>query len=150
MHRVYHQTMVDNPDALFTSAEEALEKMMMMTREKTLVFAHVLNSINHPNHHPMKGVSDAYRGATGLAFQRDSEFTKVFNHHLIKMIERGVLNGIKRRWKKPDLFEREECGSKGVNLGYGEVGFPFMVVLIGAAISAIVVLHERVTAICLC
>ena len=66
----------------------------------------------------------------GLGLQPDSEWQEILNHHILKMMEGGILQRIDRSWL--DTEKNEDFEIIKVNtLGFDNVLFPFSVLAMG-------------------
>ena len=69
-----------------------------------------------------------------LVLQKDSEFTEVFNYHLLKMMENGKMEAMKLRWM---TSSNQEFGiSNAIQLGYENVMDPFACCALGVIVAA--------------
>ena len=68
-----------------------------------------------------------------LAFQKDSEFTELFRHHILRMQETGTIAAIKQRrlGKHDENYEMAEP----IVLGYDNVLFPYACLAFGVVIA---------------
>jgi hypothetical protein len=71
---------------------------------------------------------------------KNSEFTDLFNYHLLKMEQSGLTHIILKRWRKQptDVFGAPES----ITLGYNNTLFPFLLVSTGAIVAGIIALYE--------
>ena len=90
-------------------------------------------------------LQDAPKGHCTVAFSKNSEFTKLFNHHLIKMDMSGLSDKL---WTRQFGIRRERTAGKrdiyGTDsdakpLGYKNLLFPIMI-LIGGLFSSVLLL----------
>ena len=79
-------------------------------------------------------VRDAIVLYNSLVLQKDSEFTELFNYHLLKMQETGTVERMKLRW----IFNaNQEFGmTEAVKLGYENVMLPFNACALGIIVAA--------------
>ena len=80
-------------------------------------------------------MSDATYGMAGFGLQKDSEFTQVFNYHLLKAMEHGL---VRRSYidHHKSRFVQEHFGvGEGESLGMNHVMFTFELLAFGAAVS---------------
>ena len=80
-----------------------------------------------------------------FGLQKDSEYTKIFSHHLRRMAESGLLHRLERKWK-PKLITNTGDGNSVSPLGYENVLFPFMGVVFGIMIAVSALLCEMMAA----
>ena len=79
----------------------------------------------------------------GIALQKDSEFTMLLNHHLLKMFENGEILKIKHKWTAK--YDQEYGMEEPVQLGYEHVLFPCSFLALGIALAVPMILGEWVT-----
>jgi hypothetical protein len=71
------------------------------------------------------------------------EFTKLFNYHLLKMKETGVMRNI---WaKQRSLNEHFDPPAGAITLGFRHTLFPFILLGIGVTVACFLALGECVT-----
>ena len=79
-------------------------------------------------------LSDSVTMTSAYAFQRNSEFTKLFDYHLSMLDEAGLLEKIKKKYfYKP--FPYDIDSSKAIVLGFDNVILPFIILCIGSVIA---------------
>ena len=79
-----------------------------------------------------------------FAFKRDSEFVDLFNYHIGVMEKSGVLKHIQNVWiPKTGFATASDSQSEAVVLGFENVAFPFLVVIVGAGIALTLSCFER-------
>ena len=76
----------------------------------------------------------------GIALQKDSEFTMLLNHHLLKMFENGEILKIKHKWTAK--YDQEYGMEEPVELGYEHVLFPYASLALGVVITLPMVIGE--------
>ena len=81
-----------------------------------------------------------------IALQKKSEFAELFDHHIIKMQEKGILDRIRHEWTddKDQDYGKFEAGS----LDFQNMAFGFVCVGIGIFIAAQVILIEWIYSKC--
>ena len=79
-----------------------------------------------------------------MAFQKDSQLVECFNHHLLKMIQSGVMSQINGRAET--INEKFNSIDDAVVLSYQNVIFPSLVLLTGLVISVSQLAMENVWA----
>ena len=78
-------------------------------------------------------LQDGIKAHLGMAFQRNSQLLECFNHHLLKMIQSGVMSQINDRAEAiNDKFNRID---DAIVLSYRNVIFPTLILLAGIAMS---------------
>ena len=89
-------------------------------------------------------LQDGIKAHLGMAFQRNSQLLKCFNHHLFKMIESGVMSQI--RGRAEIINEKFNSIDDAVELSYRNVIFPTLILLAGFAMSVSQLVMEIVWA----
>ncbi len=131
MHEVYHGRMLGREaESVFPSSESA--KAWLYSHPKTFYFADDLSALVDSRMRPLT-ISDGFSGHLAFGLRRDSELADLFNFHLQKMEEDGVMARIKDEWllRADAQFWLEEAGS----LGFDMVTWPFSVVGGGAVVA---------------
>ena len=82
-------------------------------------------------------IIDGGKDRVAIGLQKDSEFTKLFNYHLIKLHESGILDKMEKLHFSPDpvLIPSAAEIEESYKLAYDKVTFPFLVLLLGIALS---------------
>ena len=83
-------------------------------------------------------LEDALTHHVAFGFQKDSEFRQLFDHHLFKMEQSGLLDKIKTK-PKP----HESKITSALSLGYNNVMFPFVILLSGFGLALACILIEK-------
>ena len=91
MHKVYHTTMKDNPTAFIMDGPNFLEDILK--REKALYFGSALNVVGYPNY-TVLDIDEKIRVYHVWTLKKGSELTPLFNYHLLKVRESGVMKDI--------------------------------------------------------
>ena len=81
-----------------------------------------------------------------FGLQKDSEFTKIFSYHLRKMDESGLLHRLEKKWNQIVEKHKTDGGRRATPLGYENVLFPFMGVILGAVLALSALLCEMMAA----
>ena len=68
------------------------------------------------------------------AFQKDSEFVELFNYHIQKMDEGGLLNQLQKTIYKKETGE-DKCNVEMIMIGYENVAFPCLVLVSGFVLA---------------
>ena len=76
-----------------------------------------------------------------LAFQKDSELTKLFNFHIAKMRQSGVLDLMVKKYLERDDFRGK---NEVAALGFDNVLFPFLMLSIGGILGLKFCVLEKV------
>ena len=92
-------------------------------------------------------IDEAFTQSNGFGFQLDSEFTDLFNYHLSKLRESGVMGNTfkKYMYPKPETIKALEdaLAQTTEELGYGTVLFPFLALTLGSVTALVISLYER-------
>ena len=84
-------------------------------------------------------VLDCNYNVYDLALSTLQEFTEMFNHHIKKLSEQGVIKKIISQWLPPPVVDFEKKASV---LGYENLSFPFMLLAVGIMTASIVLVAE--------
>ena len=119
----------------------------MKNDRRVLVFDWITTYIDDPDIVPISSFKDFFEGQASYALPKHSELIGLFNHHLGKLKEAGVMHNIRQRWFGAKLAmtkrEQEEDESRGAEvLGYENVAFPFIAVFTGLGMAMILSLVE--------
>ena len=70
------------------------------------------------------------------------EFTELFNHHIFRLYEMGVMDRLKHKYvDKPN----EDFGfPEAIALGYENLLFPFGFIALGAILASVVIVGEHI------
>ena len=94
LSEIFASLVQDEPEALYESNEEAVGRLV---RDPKLVdFSSRTRFEEDPRVVALK-ISDSLRDPLGLAFQKNSEFRDLFDYHLMKLAEAGVLSKLEYR-----------------------------------------------------
>ena len=85
-------------------------------------------------------IAEAVPVYRGIALQKDSEFTKLFNHQLLKMFEKGKFHKIDQRWTA--TYDQDYGMEEPVQLSYEHVLFPYNFLVLGIVIAVPLILVE--------
>ena len=87
-------------------------------------------------------ITESLTQMVSFALQRDSEYRELFNHHLRKLDEKGILDKLAEIY----LPERNAPQTllKAIPLGYDIVLFPSLVMFLGISSSLLMLCLERI------
>ena len=79
-------------------------------------------------------LQDGLGNPLAWAFQKDSEFVELFNYHIQKMDEGGLLNQLQKTIYKKETGE-DKCNVEMIMIGYENVAFPCLVLVSGFVLA---------------
>ena len=82
-----------------------------------------------------------------IALQKNSELTKLFDYHLGKMLQSGLIRKMRNKWLLKDRVSGTVNGNLGEAanpLGYDNLLFPFLGLVGGVILSGVIILAEYV------
>jgi hypothetical protein len=142
MNRVYTEMMQTN--AFVTSLTEAKEHILL--QPKTLYFGEdALAAVN--NDLTALKITESVVSSIAYAFQKDSEFTHLFNHHLMHLRTSGIINKEKRDWR--DSLMKCPDNPTVAAASFNETGILFILVAGGILMSALALLFELLFKTCI-
>ena len=88
-------------------------------------------------------IEEATTKYASIALQKDSEFKEIFNYHIMKLFEMGVVDRLRRKY----LFRHDEDYGllDAVSLGYENLFFPFGIMAMGVVIAGLSMAGEGIT-----
>ena len=86
-------------------------------------------------------LSDSIKYKSSFALQKESEFTQIFNYHIAKLDETGVLDTLRLKYLQKSLSVANP--SKSITLGFNNVLFPFLILMLGILFGVGFSLYER-------
>ena len=152
--RKVHELYFENKQTENLSFRQGLVKMMndVINNPKTLY--HTFEGYLIPNDPQHKALADqvfalkmddVIYAPSSLPLQKDSEFLPLFNHHILKCIESGLLRKVYLKYYK-DLYVKENFEmTEPEPLRYNNVMFPFIYLGIGIALALVMAVAEIVT-----
>ena len=106
--------------------------------------AAALEFAGYPNLRVLK-LEDSPLIPQALIFTKNSEFLKIFNHQLLRMMEFGLLknelNIINSR-RPREAYSSDLVEGQAFAIGYENVFFPCVVLLMGVILSAVLAVKE--------
>ena len=79
----------------------------------------------------------------GFGFQKHSPYIQIFNFYLNKLLEKGALNRIKKKYS----LEKQNCPDKsGKPLTINACFSPFVIVIGGLFVAFIILCYEKIQA----
>ena len=79
--------------------------------------------------------------SVSFTFQKDSPYSPLFNYHLQKMHEDGVIHRLRMKW-----LPKQQTGSSSdqpLSLGYNNLVFPFLALVFGCSSALVISICER-------
>ena len=146
MRWVYENQMLGDDTAIL----EDYNRIFSMIKEepRTLVYLVHNSHSKEPRWQILQGldIEEKVNIMISIALQKDSEFAELFDHHVIKMQEKGILDRIRHEWTddKDQDYGKFEAGS----LDFQNTAFGFVCVGIGIFIAAQVILIEWIYSKC--
>ncbi len=136
-HKIYQRTMRDNPEVFYDSREACREAML---EDPTLAMVgSSMTFLRDERFMPLDNLDDAKIDHGAFAMQKDSEFLRLFNYHVVKLFHAGIIDFTVHKWlnlRRPD----DVCGGKAPDtarpLGYENLSLPSMI-LAGGMIAAL-------------
>lgn len=87
-------------------------------------------------------IEESYNEYEGIGLQKNSEFTELFNHHIMKLYEMGVMDRLMR--KHVIRHDKQYGLAEPVTLGYENLMFPFGIFILGVVIGGIATVAEGI------
>ncbi len=86
-------------------------------------------------------LSDSVRVGAGFTYPQDSEFRSMFDFHLMKLIQSGVVHNVHTKWfvLPPLQIGMQEA----VSLGYDNMLFTFIVLAVGIGLAVVALVFEQ-------
>ena len=134
MHQVYA-----NSDGFSDSYEE----QMRLLKEGVLIWGSVIEFSGETGV-KFYDISEERKTLYGFVLQKDSEFTRLFDHHILRLKQTGVIKQIHDIWinqRKP-AAKGEEKGEDFFTLGFSNLTLPFLDLAIGTLISFLLAVAE--------
>ena len=88
-------------------------------------------------------IDEAVQFNEAIALRKNSELTALFNHHIFKLLQTGVVDRIRHAWM--DRADGDYWVVEAVTLGYENVLFPFVSVVVGSLFAFLFTLCELFT-----
>ena len=147
MHKAYeNMVQMSDKDKYVTSTKESLDKII--TDPTFVLYAGSSSFLPYPEL-TVLSIVETIRTDLSIALQKDSEFTKLFDYQIQKLIQSGLLVKMRHKWLqsgKPTGGAGEEKAAEAANpLGYSNLLFPFLCLFGGVAVSGALSFVEFVT-----
>ena len=147
MRWVYENKMLTDETAISLSFDKLLR--MVNDEPKTLLYMMFLSYSNEPRWQNLVGldIKEYVNTYISIGMQKNSEFAELFDYHIIKMQESGVLNRISHRWT--DKADNDYGVVEPAALDIQNVVFLFYCIAFGVFVAANVIIAEWVFKKCL-
>ena len=137
-YRVYHESILPNPeDSIVCSLKEAVERLL--ADQRALWFGTTTGVTNYKGITLLTKMKDRVLSQLAFGLRKDSEFKSMFDHHLMKIIESGMLRKHVRKWLeggRPE-FEGSLFVDEAKPLGLDNLLFPCTVLGLGIGMGLI-------------
>ena len=124
-----------------TNFPDLLAKTMSQESSKVLNFGSSLSFAGRREFYPLV-IKESLTQMVAFGLQQDSEYRELFNHHLKKLNEEGILD------KLADMYMPKRNSPQtileAIPLGYDNVFFPSLVMFIGILSSLLMVCLEKI------
>ena len=124
-----------------TSYPELLANTMSRESSKVLNFGSSLSFVGRREFYPLV-IKESLLQMVAFALQQDSEYKELFNHHLKKLNEKGILDKLAEMYMPKR--NTPQTILEAIPLGYDNVLFPSLLMLIGIMSSLLIVCLESV------
>ena len=140
MRWVYENQMLADETAISKDFDVLLR--MVNDEPKTLLYMMFLSYSNEPRWRNLVGldINEYVNIYISIAMQKDSEFAELFDHHIVKMQEIGLLNRIGHKWT--DQANQNYEMAEPTSLRIQNVMFVFGCIAFGIFLAAHVILAE--------
>ena len=147
-HQVYKKMMEGRGEEIFFSSQDQAIQELKANRRK-FVFDWITGYIDKPDIIPVSTFKDFMEGRASYILPKGSELIGLFNHHLGKLREAGVMHNIRYKWfgaqlQMAKLEQRQEDSSGAEILGYDNVAFPFLAAIVGLFAAFCLGVLERI------
>ena len=123
-----------------TSYPELIAKTMSEESSKVLNFGSSLSFAGSREFYPLT-ITESLTQMVSFALQQDSEYRELFNHHLKKLDEKGILDILGEKYLPKRTTPQYML--EAIPLGYDNVLFPSLVMFLGISFSLLMVCIER-------
>ena len=143
LRKIYYQTMHERKDSTYSTLEDI--KTALGKNPKFVHFGAQTALINYEKIQSLP-ILDALVDQLALGFQKNSEFTTLFDYHIIGLRERGVLNNIKRKWMPSNVLFQGNAHQilDAMPLDYENLAFPFLSCIVGILIAIATLVLELI------
>ncbi len=135
-HKVYRTILqVTNSSSLFFGTMPS----------KHVWFGPVFTRLNDPEFTFVHNFQEKMNGQLAFAFQKDSEIKDIFDYYIIKFKQSGLMEGLQNKWfyeDKPNDMSNRIFQEEPIHLGYENLFFPMLVMLVGTTTCMVLLLYE--------
>ncbi len=113
--------------------------------DKEVYFGPFYVRLDDPEFTYVHNFEERIEGQLAFAFQKDSEIKEIFDYHVLKMKQSGVMKKLDNKWShksKPSDLSSHYFPQAAVNLGYENLFFPALIILFGIFSGLVVLLYE--------
>ena len=147
---IFHTLYNENYDKSITLSESLYDDVVKILMEDgKMVFFGSIDGFSKEQiaHLFPLNVEDKLTGPIGFALTKDSELTEMFNYHLLHLTQTGMMRKFNLNnlmWSEREMSQRsgEMEEVKLLEVGFGNVVFPFLAVAFGIAMACILTIFE--------
>ncbi len=139
VYRIFEHYLIDSNLREFV-------KEQLDNPSKAAFFTSIFTSVEHKNSIFLKNLDGAVSTQLTFGLQKDSEFKDMFNFHLSRLKEAGVITTVIHKWleeEKPDDLSKRIFQEEAMPLGYKNLFFPTMIMCIGISVCLVALCVER-------
>ena len=102
------------------------------------------NQFFSPDWHGVELPGSPKNNFNAIGLRKHSEFTKMFDYHILKMRQSGLLAKMLEDWNKKIIALESDPGIEAYPLAYDNLLFPFLILSTGTAIALLLLILEWV------
>ncbi len=132
--------------ALIVMEYDEFAKKQQQNPSKAVFFNSIFSTTKHKNFLFLRNFDDAASSQLAFGLQKDSELRDMFNYHLNKLRQSGVLKLLMHKWvkeEKPDDWSHRIFQDDAMPLGYENLFFPTMILLVGVSLGMFLLFMEK-------
>lgn len=144
LYEIYHEDMLDNPDAFHDSFPSLLNAIL--SDGTKAMFGPVLAISYSFDELIALNLPDSFKSIVAMGLQKDSEFTKLFDYHILKMKQSGIMDYIHDKW-----FDKSMASLNNGDvlvaypLNYDNLLFPSLLLSLGVLLALALAVLEFLT-----
>ena len=122
-------------------------KALALSQPNSAVFEYALSYAGDNDLVPATGFLETLTTQVAFGLQKDSEFRQIFDHHLYKIFQTGLLRDLRYTWlegEKPSDMSGRIFQQDAQSLGFENLLFPQLVLLAGLVIGGVLCVVEFV------